>query len=679
MQNQYYLYIALLFIALTSCNGKNKKKIVPDFTKNTMDETINPGDNFYNYANGNWLLNNVIPEDKSRYGSFEIVTEKAKKDIKVLIEDIVDRTYNHKKPEQRISTLYNSGMNLNRLNTEGISPLIPYLEIVNQIKKKEDIDDAIIKLFKNSIDVLFSLNGKIDLRNSETITPYLKAKGLGLPGKEYYLSDEEKIVDIRYDYVNHIKKMFMLFGYSNNIAEQKACRVMSIETKLAESTLSITSKGDPYIMYNPTSQGDFKVLLSNFDVDKLFKTINFKYKGDITVSQPTFFKDLNTLLEKGNIESWKDFLRWKIININVIYLSEDLVKEDFMFYTKRLSGNQKIQPRWKYITSLVSLYLGEDVARLYVKKHFPARAKIQLQELVANIKETYRRQIVISAWMSDKTKKRSLEKLRTIDVKIGYPDEWKDYSDMELSSDSSFLENILSIKKFIKAKNIRNFGNNFNKKTWPIASQIVNAYYNQNRNEIVFPAAILQAPFFYLDGSDAANYGAIGTIIAHEFSHAFDRESKLYNKEGKRFNWWAKEEIKYFNTFAKKIEEHYSNFCVIDDLHVNGQQTLKQNIADIHGLSLAWKAVNMVWKINGHPKKKGNFTPEQEFFISYARIWAENIRVREEVKCTRDNSHALRRFRVLGPLPFIQGWYNAFNVTPKDSMYLSPEKRIILF
>jgi putative endopeptidase len=676
MRKHVYLIGLSCIILATACTNKTtKNEVKPDFTDNTMDMSVNPGENFYLYANGTWKQNNPLPEDKSRYGSFDVLREKARKDVNNLLSDVVSKTHKLGTPAQKISDLYNIGMDTLRLEKEGISVIMPELDKIDAIKSSKDVCKQIAYMHKMTIGTVFGLGGGADQKDSNKVTAFVGQGGIGLPDREYYLSDNKRMLEIRNAYLKHITTMFTLCGVDAKKAATDAKTVIAFETRLAKASMTREDRRDPYKTYNPTSFAKLSKMISNIDFDSYLNTIGLKYRGEFIVAQPNFFKEVNIMLKTVRVDSWKAYFKWNIINSSANYLNSALVNQDFDFYQNTLSGKPVMEPRWKTITSVVSGSLGEEVGKLYVAKHFPPRAKERMIDLVTNVKKGLSIRINQLDWMSDVTKVKAQAKLAAMNFKIGYPDKWKDYTALNISKKLSFLENMRAVGQFHKHENLSKIGGSVDKSEWFMTPQTVNAYYSPQMNEMAFPAAILQAPFFYLDADDAVNYGAIGIVIGHEMTHGFDDKGRLFDLDGNLNNWWTEEDSKRFKERSKVLVDRFDNFVVLDNLHANGSLSLGENIADLGGLNISWTAINEVWKTNKPTEKIDNLTSEQRFYLAYARVWAQNIRDKEQVRLTKDDVHSLGRFRVLGPLPNIQAWYDAFNITEKDAMFLPVEKR----
>lgn len=664
---------------LSACDSKKTESkanaIMPDFTENTMDVSAKAGTDFYQYANGNWMKNNPLPADKSRYGSFDVLREKAQKDSKALIEEISKGKHQAGTSEQKIGDLYNLGMDVERIEKEGITPIKSELDKVDNIKNSKDIQNQIAHLHHIGIGTTFGMGGAADQKNSKFVICHIGQGGLGLPGKEYYTEKNERMENIRKEYLSHVEKMFTLCGISQKEAARMAKKVMKLETRLAEASMDKLTRRDPHKTYNKVDFKGLKKTTPSFNWESYLNTVELAYRGDFNIAQPDFFKEFNKMLKDTKADIWKAYFKWNIINSTSVYLNKALAEQDFYFYGKILKGQPEMSPRWKRVSGLVNGAMGEEVGKLYVKKHFPPRAKKRMQELVNNLKWGMKKRISQLAWMSDETKAKAQEKLKSIGVKVGYPDTWKDYSGLNIDPKKSYLENVLAARAYNEKLDFAKIGKDVDPNEWLMTPQTVNAYYHPLKNEIVFPAAILQPPFFYLDADDAVNYGAIGVVIGHEMTHGFDDKGRMFDKDGNLNNWWTKEDSKNFETRAQVLVDRFDNFVVIDDMHANGKFTLGENIADLGGLNISYTAVLEAWKKNKPARKIEGFTPDQRFFLAYARLWAQNIRDKEVIRLTNEDVHSLGRFRVVGPLPNMEAWYKAFNVSSNDPLYIPTEKR----
>ncbi len=672
--------IIIGFSALTilgACDSKKikDKDIMPDFTDNTMDLSIKPGTNFYMYSNGNWMKNNPLPGDKSRYGSFDVLREKAQKDSKAIIEETSKGKHKLGTSEQKIGDLYNLGMDTMRIEKEGINPIKSELAKIDKIKNRKDIQNQIAHFHHLGISTTFSLGGSADPKNSEFVICHIGQGGIGLPDREYYLENDVRMKNIRKEYLTHIEKMFTLCGISQKDATSMAKKVMQLETRLAKASMDKLARRDPHKTYNKVDFNGLKKITPYFNWENYLNTIELPYRGDFNIAQVEFFNEFNIMLKDTKTDIWKAYFKWNIINTTSPYLNKELVKQDFNFYGKILKGQPEMSPRWKKVSELVNNAIGEEVGKLYVKKHFPPRAKEKMQDLVNNLKWGMNKRISQLNWMSDETKAKAQEKLKFISVKVGYPDIWKNYFGLTIDSNKSYIENVIAALSYNKKLSFAKIGKTVDPNEWFMTPQTVNAYYHPLKNEIVFPAAILQPPFFYLDADDAVNYGAIGVVIGHEMTHGFDDKGRMFDKDGNLNSWWTKEDSKNFEARAQVLIDRFDKFIVIEDMHADGKFTLGENIADLGGLNISYTAALEAWSKNKPKRKIDGFTPEQRFFLAYARLWAQNIRDKEIIRLTNEDVHSLGKFRVIGPLPNMEEWYKAFNITSNDSLYIPIEKR----
>ena len=498
--------------------------------------------------------------------------------------------------------------------------------------------------------------------------------GLSLGEREYYLDNDDRTKEIRAKFEEHVVKMFQLAGFTEEEARKAATDVMKVETRLAETTKSAVELREPHANYNKITVAQLKKEVPGINWDAYFTTIGLKDLQEVNVGQMAEIKTVADLLTKENMDVLKSYLQWNVINTASSYLSDDFVAQNFDFYGKTLSGTKEMQPRWKRAVSSVNGVLGEAVGQMYTDKYFPAAAKERMVKLVSNLQKALGERIQGLEWMSAETKAKALEKLAAFHVKIGYPDKWKDYSSLEIKNDS-YWENIVRSNHFDYDKMIAKAGKPVDKDEWLMTPQTVNAYYNPTTNEICFPAGILQYPFFDMNADDACNYGAIGVVIGHEMTHGFDDQGRQYDKDGNLKDWWTAEDAKNFQERAQVLVDYFSNIQVLPDLKANGELTLGENIADHGGLQVAYQALQKAMAENPLGNDENGFTPAQRFFLSYANVWAGNVRDEQIRLQTKSDPHSLGRWRVNAALPHIGMWYEAFDVKEGDALYLPVEQR----
>ncbi len=678
------LLICIVPVMLWSCNTNQSKKhtseqeITPAIELKYIDSTVSPGDDFYRFANGGWLDANPVPNDQTVWTEFDVLTEQNNNRIKNIIEEL-SKNNNLKagSDEIKIRDYYATGMDTAKINQLGVSPLQPLFDKIANIKTTEDFVNTMTYLQTMYINPLFYIYGDADKKNSSIVIANIGQSGLGLPNKEYYLSDKKHFNKIRSQYMKYISNMFKLIGDDNKTAEENAKTIMQIEKSLAEISFSMLELRDTKRNYNKLTVDELAKASPNIDWKKYFQNIGYPEIDSLNVAQLPFIKNLSNIIVETQIEDWKIFLKWELLNSLASYLSSDFENESFDFYNRTLSGQKQMETRWKRVLSKTNRSLGEAIGKIYVEKYFTAEAKEKMIALVKNLRAALAIRIDNLAWMSEKTKKAAKEKLNAFTVKVGYPDEWKDYSELKVGT-NSYVENAINARKFAFKFNMDKIGKPINKKEWGMSPQTVNAYYSPATNEIVFPAAILQPPFFNLHADDAVNYGGIGVVIGHEMSHGFDDQGSQYDKDGNLKNWWEDEDAKKYKEQTQKLVEHFNGFVAIDSFHVNGELTLGENIGDFGGLTIALEALKIAKK-GDLSKKIDNLTLMQRFFLSYAVIWRSNIKDEALKRQVKEDVHSPAKFRVNGGLFNVPEFYDAFNIKEDAKLYRSPEQRPIIW
>ena len=671
------LGILLSIIFMTSaCNNANKLSSGIDL--NNLDTTAIPGTDFYQYACGGWMKNNPLTGEYSRFGSFDKLAENNRKQLRELIEEIAAKPADKGTVEQKIGDLYNLAMDSVKLNSDGIKPVESQLKSIATIKSTQELTKLLPELLQSSVDAYFTVYVDADPMNSNSYLVQTYQSGISLGEREYYLDNDAQTSNIRNKYKEHVVKMFQLFGFTEAVAKQNMESVLKIETRLANAAYDQVKLRDPHANYNKMSIADLQKLVPSIQWNDYFKALGVAQIKDISVSQK------ESLIEAGNIIATEPlaaqiaYLQWKVIDGAAGYLSDEISAQNFDFYGKTLSGKTEQSPRWKRAVSNVDGVLGEAVGQMYVKKYFPAEAKERMLKLVHNLQESLGQRINALEWMGDSTKIKANEKLNTFHVKIGYPDKWRDYSNLEISKDS-YYANIQRANRFESAYMFAKAARKqVDKDEWLMTPQTVNAYYNPSTNEICFPAGILQYPFFDMNADDAFNYGAIGVVIGHEMTHGFDDQGCQFDKDGNLKNWWTEDDKKKFDLRAKVMADFFDAIEVAPGVKANGKFTLGENIADHGGLQVSYQAFKNATKNAALPTIDG-LTPEQRFFLSYSNVWAGNIRPEEILVLTKSDPHSLGKWRVNGALPHIQAWYDAFGIKATDPMYLKPENRVSIW
>ncbi|MBK5720250.1 M13 family metallopeptidase [Dysgonomonas sp. Marseille-P4677] len=676
MRRIYYLPIAVFAFATFSCKDKTnteKTEEVKNFDIANLDTTAILGNDFYQYATGGWAKANPIKDEYARYGSFDQLAEKNQEQVKEIIEDLGKTTHKEGSIEQKIGDLFAMGMDSVTLNSEGAKPIASELDAIKSATNVADIIRLAGEIRRYANSPFFGLYVGADDKNSSMNLVQLYQGGLGLGERDYYVAQDSTSIALRKGYQNLIKVQFVNAGYSEAEGIKAADAVLKIETALAQDHFKKEDTRKPELNYHKMKVEDLNKSVGNFDWTAFFDAAGAKGFTELNVSQVKPITTAVKLIQTLPLDESKAYLSWCVINSAASYLSDEFVDANFDFYGKQLTGRKVLQPRWKRTVRTVDGALSEAVGQMYVAKYFPAEAKDRMIKLVKNLQETLGERINNLSWMSDVTKEKAQEKLNAFTVKIGYPDKWKDYSTLEIKKDS-YWANIVRASEFDYTEMINKIGKPVDKSEWHMPPQMVNAYYNPTTNEICFPAGILQPPFFYLDADDAVNYGAIGVVIGHEMSHGFDDQGSQYDKDGNLANWWTADDSKKFTERAQVLVQHFNKIEVLPNVFANGEFTLGENIGDFGGLQIAYNAFEKTEQAKTGDQIDG-FTPAQRFFLSYAGVWAGNIRDEEVLRLTKIDPHSLGKWRVNGTLPHINAWYEAFNITEKDSLFIPKEKR----
>ena len=667
--------IIALAIGTSGCSNPGKgKKAEPVLNAANMDTTVKVGDDFYKFANGNWLKNNPIPDEYSRYGAFEVLEEENYTQLKtILAEASADKNASAGTVNQKIRDFYNSGMDTLKIDKNGISPLKAELDQIDAFATEADVQKMIIQQHASGNYPLFYLYGSADEKNSNQVIANTYQNGLGLPDRDYYLGEDSRSKEIRSSYLRHMAKMFALAGSTAEQAAKDADVVMKIETDLAKISSTRLELRDPKANYNKTDLAGLQKMVPEMDWKSYFEGIKLQATGEINIGQPKFMIGMAKMIKSVPVSDWKIYFRWDLINSAASSLSSDFDKEHFAFYGTVLSGAKQQQPRWKRMIDQTSSSLGEAVGQLYVQKFFPPEAKKRMTELVSNLKISLGERIAGLPWMTDATKKEARAKLEKINVKIGYPDKWIDYGNLTIGTDS-YYANKKNARQFAVNREIAKIGKPVDRSEWGMTPQTINAYYSPNMNEIVFPAAILQPPFFFMNADDAVNYGAIGMVISHEMTHGFDDQGRQYDKEGNLHDWWLADDSKNFEAKTKVLVDQYDSYVMLDTLHVDGKLTLGENIADLGGMNVAY---NGLQKALAGKKDEiiDGFTADQRFFLSYAQVWRANTRKEETMRRLKEDVHSPADARVNAIVYNIPAFYTAFNIQPTDKRYIAPANR----
>lgn len=670
--------MAVLALAVAAgCDSKKEAVMTSGIDLTNLDTTAVQGADFYQYACGGWMKKHPLTNEYSRFGSFDMLAENNREQLKGLIVEIAAGQNAQGTIGQKIGDIYKLAMDSVKLNADGVTPIQADLEKIASVKDKSEIVPLMAELAHSGVFPYFSFYVGADIMDSKSNLFQLYQGGISLGEKEYYLDNDDVTVNIRNKYKEHIVKMFQLAGFDEAAAKKKMEAVMDIETRIAKASFSAVEQRNPAANYHKMSLDELKKEIPGIDWDAFLNGIGVKGVTELSVSQVEPIKEVEKIINSLPIENQIAYMQWSLIDRAAGYLSDDLVAQNFDFYGKTLSGKQTNQPRWKRAVSTVNGVLGEAVGQMYVEKYFPAAAKERMVQLVKNLQTALGERIRNLEWMGDSTKIKAIEKLNSFYVKVGYPDKWRDYTGLNIEKDS-YWANVKRATEFELDYMLSKAGKPVDRDEWGMTPQTVNAYYNPTTNEICFPAGILQYPFFDMNADDAFNYGAIGVVIGHEMTHGFDDQGRQFDKDGNLKDWWTAEDAKRFEERAQVMVNFFDSIQVLPGLNANGSLTLGENIADHGGLQVSFQAFKNATK-DAPLLVKDGFTPEQRFFLSYAGVWAGNIRDEQIRLQTKSDPHSLGRWRVNGALPQIGAWYDAFGIKEGDPMYLAPEKRVSIW
>jgi putative endopeptidase len=637
-----------------------------------MDKTVKPGNNFFMYANGTWLRKNPIPAAETRWGSFNELQENNFSSLHALLRDAARQTNAERNGAVwKVGAFYRSGMDTNRINALGLKPVSELLSQIDKANEVTTILSLVAQMHRMGIGPLFNFYIAPDDKNVSRQIPQLFQGGLGLPDRDYYFNRDARTIAIKEAYKNYMTKLFGLMRVEK--PENSTEDVFRLETALANASMTRVEMRDPNKLYNKFDLDKFSSTTPGIDWNRMMADLSVNRQREIIVGQPEFFAEIAKQLRQTNISVWKKYLSFHVVNSMAPYLGKQVDELYFGFYGKTVRGQQEQKPRWKRVLTVVDGSVGELLGQMYVDKHFKPEAKERMLALVNNLQGTYADRINGLDWMSKATKIKALKKLNTFMKKIGYPDKWKDYSELQITDDS-YAMNVLAAAAFEYNYNISKLDRPVDKTEWAMTPPTVNAYYNPAFNEIVFPAGILQYPFFDFTADDAVNYGGIGAVIGHEMTHGFDDQGRQYDAEGNLNDWWTPEDAAKFNQKAGIVIKQFNSYTVLDTLHVNGELTLGENLADLGGLAIAYEAFKKTEQAKAGKKIDG-FTPEQRFFLSWAQVWRANTRPEEIAARIVTDPHSPNEWRCNGPLSNMQEFYDAFNIKPGDKMYRPASER----
>lgn len=673
--------LTTMAIAFSVMTATSQTQLKSGLNPDDLDKSVSPGESFYDYACGGWMRSHPLPDAYSRYGSFDRLAEDNNKRINTILSELEHGQYVRGTIEQKLSDYYKLAMDSDRLNREGVSPVMPLINEAEAAKTVAELEAMTIKYAEYGLSNFMGMGFGADEKNAKYNIMNVYQGGITLGQKEYYLDEDDATVAIREAYKKHIVRMFRFFGFDEAQAKAKMEGIMRIETALARVSKNRTELRDVEANYNKMSLQEFEKRYPNVKITKRLNAegIETRHFQHLIVGQPDFVAGANKLIGELNADDYRAYIEWDIILGAASYLSDHITQANFDFFGKTLSGRKVDYPRWKRATNQVERQMGQALGKMYVERYFPASSKERMETLVKNLQKALAVRIEAQTWMSKKTKKAALDKLNAFYVKIGYPEKWDDISGLSIDPEKSYYQNSLECRRFWNKFQIeKTAGKPVDPDQWFMTPQTVNAYYNPTTNEICFPAGILQVPFFDPTADDAFNYGAIGVVIGHEMTHGFDDQGRHYDKTGNMVDWWTKSDGKNFVNRTSKYADFFSKIKVLPDLNANGNLTLGENLADHGGLQVAYYALKMATEKNPLPVIDG-FTPEQRFFLAYAGVWAGNITEAEIRNRTKSDPHSLGRWRVDGALPHIDMWYDAFNIKSTDKLFIPKEQRLSLW
>lgn len=668
-------YFAILGIVAASYSASAQQHPAKLIDPANMNLSVKPGDDFYEYASGTWIKNNPVPAKETRWGSFNELRDFNINAVKGLVQDAAaDRSAPAGSPKRRVGDFYTAAMDSLTIEKLGYTPIKADLARIKKIKDLQGVlQEAITMRSAGIASPMFGFYVSQDRKNVNKYLPSLSQGGTTLPDRDYYLKDDSRSVKIREAYTKYMTTLFTLTGSSEAEAAQKATTIMAIEKQLAQAQMSRLEMRDPYKTYNKFTVADLSKTTPGLDWAAILPKLKVTGQDTLLVSAPKFFTSLDGLLKTVSVADWKTYLEWNVLKNSASSLSSPFVNANFAF-TQAQTGQRVQTPRWQRMSSLTDNNIGELLGQLYVAKYFKPEAKARMEELIKNLRTAFEIRIKNLEWMSPATKEKALEKLHAFTPKIGYPEHWKTYEGLVITPTTHF-QNLRNADVWAYNDMISQLGKPVDRTRFGMTPPTVNAYYSPTMNEIVFPAGILQFPFFAPDADDAVNYGGIGAVIGHEMSHGFDDSGSQYDKDGNLRNWWTAEDKAKFEAKTKALGEQFDSYTVLDTIHVNGKLTMGENIGDLGGLNAAYTAFKLTKQGQSEEKIDG-FTPDQRFFLSWAQVWRGNILPESAAQLIKTDPHSPGPYRTIGAPVNMDAWYKAFDVKPGDKLYKKPEDRI---
>jgi len=678
MTNKVKITFILAFVAFVGMSMKQAWEGV-GINPDDINKQYRPQDDFFNYVNNIWITKNPIPSTETSWGNFNVLQEKSQKALRSICEEMSGKKdAKAGSNEQLIGDFFAAGMDTIQIEKDKFSVVDPELKKISSLKDFKGVTELMAYLHGYQTDCGFGYFVMADMKNSDLNMPYVFQSGMGLPEKEYYQGDD--MGTIREEYKKHITKMFMLLGEDATNAAKHADMAFNIESKLADSSLSAVESRDLERVYNKMDISELQQLVPNFDWKVYLNTMGTPTVTEVIVDNKAYLRQFNNLIKSESVEAWQAYFRWHFVHLIAGKMHKEVADENFHFWGTTLSGQAAQQPRWKRVMQSTEGALGDALGQLYVERNFSAEAKTRVNTMVDNLIAAYEERIKTRDWMSQETKTQAIDKLHKIMRKLAFPDKWRSYEGLQVNR-KSYVRNFLNSNQFDAQWLLGKFGKPVDKTEWGMTPATINAYYNPSYNEIVFPAAIMQPPFFDAKADDAINYGAMGAVIGHELTHGFDDQGSMFDGAGNMQNWWTDADRKAFESKTKMLADQFNKFVVIDStgLTVNGELTLGENIADLGGLTISYYAFQMAMAKNPQPKTIDGFTPNQRFFISWAQAWRNSQRTKSLIMMVKTNPHSPARFRVLGPLSNMKEFYDAFGVKEGDKMWRKPEERVAIW
>ena len=652
----------------------------PGINVNYMDKKVKPSNDFFRYVNGAWLDNTAIPNDRTRWGSFDELRQRTDADALEILKDATKNpAYKSNTDQGKAVNLYLTILDTVARNKAGIAPLKPYLAKINAVTNSKDLQALLIEMEPFGGIGFFGAGVGTDAKNSSRNVINLGPGSVGLPDRDYYVSDDADSKEKRAKYVVHVAKMLQFLGDKPAVAKVNAEKILALETEMSKPRLDRVERRDRRKSYNPMTLAELSKLTPSINWNTYFTKIGLAKVDTVIVSQPKYMTALETIFKENKVADWKAYMRWSLLNRASSQLSTTIENANFDFYGKTLTGAVKQRPRDENALQTINGTMGEALGKLYVEKKFPAEAKAKAEKMIKNIFLAFENRINNLSWMSAETKVSAVAKLHKSRIKIGYPDKWKDYSALTIQSPKeggTYFDNVKNMAQWRFNENIAELTKPVDKDKWGMSPQTVNAYYNPSNNEIVFPAAILQPPFYNYQADEAVNYGGIGGVIGHEISHGFDDSGSRYNADGNLVDWWTAEDLKQFSALTGALAAQYSALEPLPGTFVDGKFTLGENIGDLGGVNAAYDGLQLYLKENGNPGLIDGYTPEQRFFISWSTIWRSKMRDEALKNQVKTDPHSPAMYRAYVPLQNIDNFYKAFDIKATDGMYIAPEKRV---